>query len=271
MRTKNWLLWLLALFITLGTAIYQRMTGPTHPVRGKIQLADTSIKYRLLRTHETGQDCPVKLRIADSLLNITLQYKRFKTPDSWTEQPLQFDGQQWVGWLPSQPAAGKLQYQLLIRKGDQCVQLPIAGPVIIRFKGRVPPGVLMPHILIMFFAMLLSNRAGLNAVFAPAKLRSYVGWTLILLFFGGIILGPIVQKYAFGAFWTGYPLGTDLTDNKTAFAFIAWIAAWIAERRGKAARWWVLAAALILLTVYLIPHSLLGSELDYSKIPVDHN
>ena len=31
---------------------------------------------------------------------------------------------------------------------------------------------------------------------------------------GGMILGPIVQKYAFGAYWTGIPFGHDLTDAK---------------------------------------------------------
>jgi hypothetical protein len=37
-------------------------------------------------------------------------------------------------------------------------------------------------------------------------------------------------------------------------------------RRGKPARGWVLAASILLLVVFLIPHSLLGSELDYSKM-----
>ena len=41
----------------------------------------------------------------------------------------------------------------------------------------------------------------------------------------------------------------------------------IAGRKGKPARGWVLAAAILLLIVFLIPHSLLGSELDYSEAP----
>jgi hypothetical protein len=81
-----------------------------------------------------------------------------------------------------------------------------------------------------------------------------------------MILGPLVQKYAFGALWTGFPFGYDLTDNKTLIAFLGWIAAWIAGRKGKPARGWVLGASILLLVVYLIPHSLFGSELDYSKI-----
>jgi hypothetical protein len=118
----------------------------------------------------------------------------------------------------------------------------------------------------MFLAMLFSNRAGIEALRPQSNPRTYALWTLALLFVGGIILGPIVQKLAFGVFWTGFPLGYDLTDNKTLIALIGWLAAVIAGRGGRPARWWVLGAAILLLVVYLIPHSLLGSELDYSQL-----
>jgi len=66
--------------------------------------------------------------------------------------------------------------------------------------------------------------------------------------------------------WSGFPLGHDLTDNKTLVAMIGWLIALFMMRRGKPARGWVLAASILLLVVFLIPHSLLGSELDYSKM-----
>jgi cbb3-type cytochrome oxidase subunit 1 len=78
------------------------------------------------------------------------------------------------------------------------------------------------------------------------------------VFIGGFILGPLVQKLSFGVFWTGFPLGLDLTDNKTLIAFIGWLAALIAGWRGKPARGWVLGASILMLVVYFIPHSLLG-------------
>ena len=46
---------------------------------------------------------------------------------------------------------------------------------------------------------------------------------------------------------------------------IGWTAALIAGRGGKPARGWVLGAAILMLAIFLIPHSLLGSELDYSQ------
>jgi hypothetical protein len=76
----------------------------------------------------------------------------------------------------------------------------------------------------------------------------------------------MVQKFAFGAYWTGWPFGHDLTDNKTLVALLIWIVALIVQLRNKKGRAWVIAAAIILLAVYLIPHSVLGSEIDYTQV-----
>jgi len=80
-----------------------------------------------------------------------------------------------------------------------------------------------------------------------------------------MFLGPVVQKYAFDAYWTGWPFGHDLTDNKSLLAFIFWAVAlgyqiWKREKKG-----WAVVAAVILFLVYIIPHSVLGSEIDYTK------
>jgi hypothetical protein len=79
-----------------------------------------------------------------------------------------------------------------------------------------------------------------------------------------MLLGPVVQKYAFGAFWTGIPFGWDLTDNKTLFAFIAWIVA-LAANTKKFRPAYIIAAALITLIIFSIPHSMFGSELNYES------
>jgi asparagine N-glycosylation enzyme membrane subunit Stt3 len=100
---------------------------------------------------------------------------------------------------------------------------------------------------------------------------------------GGLVLGPFVQKYAFGAFWTGFPWGYDLTDNKTLIMWLVWAAACVVlwrSRRGRAeasadglepgpsgsARVSLVLAALVMVGVYLIPHSFKGSQLDYGSL-----
>jgi hypothetical protein len=79
-----------------------------------------------------------------------------------------------------------------------------------------------------------------------------------------MVLGPIVQYYAFGDLWTGIPFGWDLTDNKTLIALLFWILAVIMNRKKERPLYTALAA-FVLLLVYSIPHSLFGSELDYTS------
>ncbi len=79
-----------------------------------------------------------------------------------------------------------------------------------------------------------------------------------------------MQKQAFGAYWTGFPWGYDLTDNKTLIMWVVWVAAcsvlqWKSEAK-RLGRGVVLVGALVMMVVYLIPHSMRGSQLDYSQV-----
>jgi len=85
---------------------------------------------------------------------------------------------------------------------------------------------------------------------------------IIFIFFGGLVFGPIVQKFAFDHYWTGFPMGSDLTDNKTLIMFVVWVVAVIANWK-KEYRWVTLAASVVTIVVYLIPHSMRGSEFNY--------
>ena len=62
---------------------------------------------------------------------------------------------------------------------------------------------------------------------------------------GGMILGPIVQNFAFGELWTGVPFGWDLTDNKTLIAFLFWIIAVVMNRKKEKPLYTILAAVVL--------------------------
>jgi len=263
---KNLLSWILAIVLTLTAAVYQRMTGPTYPLRGNGEFAGKKYSYRLPRSHDAG-DMPVILNMPDSTIKTVIYYKRNKTNDVWTEIPMTFAPDGLKAFLPHQPPAGKLEYYLQLEKEGQKLTIPADNAIVARFKGEVPGAVLIPHILLMFMAMLLSNRSAFAALFNESGQQLFTLLTVISLFAGGMILGPLVQKYAFGALWTGIPFGYDLTDNKTLLAMIAWLAAlWqiLRSHSGRNNRWWIMLAAIILLLVYSIPHSILGSELNYN-------
>ncbi len=261
------LLWILAAVITISSAIYQRMTGPTYPKRGRVQFMENKVSFKLLRSQYVEQDIPIALTIPDTSITGYVKYRRYKSNDEWSSLPLQREGEKLIAHIPHrhQEAAGKLLYFLYLNKGDQTISLTGDDPIVLRFKGQVPAFVLLPHVLFMFLAMVFANRAGLEALDERGRAYKYLLWTIGLFFIGGFILGPLVQKYAFGALWTGWPLGKDLTDNKTLIAMLAWLWAWYKNRRGRQARGWILFAAIVMLAVYLVPHSLLGSEIDYTK------
>lgn len=260
------LLWLLAIIITLSSAVYQRMTGPTYPFRGKTVFLGQEIKFKLPRSAEATGSCQVTVNLPDNLAGQVqgfLQFKRHKSDNPWNILAMKQEEGRLVGFLPKQPPAGKLEYFVHLVSGLQEISLTGEKPVIIRFKGRVAPGILIAHVIVMFLAMLLAVRSGLAALNKKEDPTRLTKWTAVLFFIGGFILGAIVQKMAFGVFWSGFPLGTDLTDTKTLVAMLAWIAALASGRRTQPKRGWVLAASIITLLIYLIPHSLFGSELKW--------
>lgn len=265
-RRRSLILWVLAIIITLGSVAYQRATGPTHPVRGKVKIGEEVLAYKLIRSQEVTSDAMMQFHILDPLVTGEMRWKRYRSNDDWTTQPLERQGDFLVARIPRQPAAGKVIYEITIIDGVGQRFLLCEEPVIIRFKGPVPKAILLPHILFMFSAMLVSTRAGLEAITKGGKAYMFAVWTACLLFLGGIIFGPIVQNYAFGEYWTGWPFGHDLTDNKTALALLLWLIALWRGRRHRHGRGWIITASVVQLLVYLIPHSVLGSELDYTKM-----
>lgn len=262
--TKSILLWVFAVVFTLSIAVYQRMTGPTYPKRGSITIADKEIKFKLLRSNSSSSDAIISIDNKANIFGGSILYKRYNSSDDWTEVLMIQNGEKLEGSLPKQAAAGKLMYRVFLKYGNENYALNIE-PVVIRFKGDVPAYILIPHILFMFIAMLLSTRTGLEAVFKGKQTYIYSLITFISLFLGGIVLGPIVQKYAFGAYWTGWPFGHDLTDNKTLVAFIFWAIAVFRMYKDRSKTGMAIAAMVILLMVYLIPHSMFGSELNYES------
>ena len=126
--------------------------------------------------------------------------------------------------IAHQHAAGKVQYQVFINDTIRNLKQAITPePILIRYKGVVPDFVLIIHVIFMFGAMLLAARTAFSAFAKADDTYKLTLWTVAFLFIGGLILGPIVQKYAFDAYWTGWPFGTDLTDNKTIVALLVWV------------------------------------------------
>jgi len=264
-RSKPILLWVIAIVITLASVVFQRLTGPTYPIAGTSEIDGRKISYELLTSHETSSDARMNLYVPDPAITGEMRWKRFKSYDQLIIESLARTGDSLSFAIPAQPPAGKVIYQVSLIDSEGNKHDLTEEPVIIRFKGAVPSIALIPHIIFMFAGMLYATRAGLEALVNGNKLFGLALWTTILLAAGGLIFGPIVQKYAFGEFWTGWPFGHDLTDTKTMAVVLFWILSIWRFKKSHSGRIWILIAAIVTLAIYLIPHSVLGSELDYTK------
>jgi hypothetical protein len=277
--------WFLAILITLGSSVYQRLTGPTNPKRITEEFCNVEYSFKLPRSGNE-EDCAVVLKgfgAKDSLslpddtkfeeFSASIFWKRYPTNDEFQEIKMNPTPDGLTGYLPAQPAAGKLEYYIVATKQVKTANGEVNrstksicknDPLIIRFKSNVPAWVLIPHILCMFISMLFAAYALLCAIANMEKqYKRYTLLSFILIIIGGFIFGPIVQKYAFDIYWSGFPYGSDLTDNKTLFAAIALLAA-VLTRKFNWNRWMVILAVLVMFVVFSIPHSTRGSELNYN-------
>ncbi len=273
---KNFIAWTLAVLITLTAVVYQRMTGPTNPKRVEFRLDENEYKLRFPRSLETTLTLEnyryiadyneVKIKIsAEDAPAMVVYYKVYPGGDTLIKTEAAYDGDYYIFNLPSQPPAGKLIYYPLLKcENGEEVLIEKEEGLIVRFKSPVPAWALVPHVLLMFIAMLLANYTAFAALFFKNRAVRYSLLVIITMGVGGLIFGPIVQNYAFGAYWTGWPFGGDLTDNKTLFAFIVWVVAWLMNRK-RSLRYLFVIAALVTLLVYSIPHSTAGSEFDHEK------
>ncbi len=259
---RTYHLWLLAFFITAGSAVFQRMTGPSYPKHYVTLLDGKAIEVVLERAHGGITDHAVIVPVNGANVTGRVEWKRYNTNDPFVSVPMSMSEGTLSAALPAQPPAGKLQYTVFLTDGKQT----FSASTVIRFRGDVPAAVLLVHIAAMFIGMLLSARAGLEVFAKEPKLSRLTYVTFAVITFGGMVMGPMVLKYAFNEWWTGFPFGNDITDNKTLIAFLGWLTASVAVMKGKDPKKWVLGAAVLTLLVFLIPHSLWGTELDYSTM-----
>jgi hypothetical protein len=260
MKLKKVLFWILAVVISLAAMMYQRLTGPTYPKDYEFTQGGVEYKFDLPRSHGGETDCFIELELPESFTG-DVTWRRFPTEDPWETLPLVRKDGLLTASLPHQDPAGKLEYHVRVYTDGQSIDLGDTENVVIRFKGHVPTWALLPHVLLMVLTVIWSTATIFFAVANMPVYKRYVGMTLIFLILGGFILGPIVQFFSFGQFWTGWPLGRDLTDNKVLFALVPFLAAWFLRKKPYG-RWLAILAAVVMLVVYLIPHSLNGSELD---------
>ncbi len=266
---RLFLLWFATFIVTVAFLVYQKMSGPTYPVRYNVEVGGEVLKGKFSRSGDINEDLELAIATANEDLRADLVWQRYPIKDGWTRVPFVREDGLLKAWLPKQGMAGKIEYRVEIFNGGDTVVIPQDEAAVARFKGTVPNLILVVHVLCMILGMFFSNAAGFDALSGSYQLKTLSRLAFGFLLLGGTILGPIVQKYAFDAYWTGWPLGGDWTDNKLAIGALVWLIAMIATSRSnsenKAGRWITVLAMLVIFVVYGIPHSIHGSTLDYES------
>jgi len=260
-KTKKTLCRAAAVIITLAAVVFQRMSGPTHPLKAQFTLDGNIYNLSLPRSLDTDSE-GMKLRIKGLPQDVQLcciYEPLFSESPAWdTLNARRNESGAFIISFPPHHAAEKINYFITIASSSESVFVT-EHPVTLRFKDSVPAWLLIPHILLMFAAMFFSNLAGILAFIKQSSFYRYAKWALWCLLGGGLVLGCLVQKMSFGQFWAGWPLGHDLTDNKTLVIVLLWAAAVWVNRKLKKRYIWAVLAAVIMLAVYSIPHSTMGS------------
>jgi len=271
------LLWALAAILTLLCFTYQDKTGPTYPLEGELQTEQGTLQYKFLRSETIGTD--LKIMLLDPVpegISGYVQYRRYKSDDDWSTMPIELGEFEFTrrgstesvegmgAQLPSlQERAGKYEYFVYIDDGGGDPYSVTGDQAIYaRYKAAVPMWALLLHILAIFASMAIAIRTVLETII-DGRYKWMLWATIISLLIGGFVLGPLVQWYAFGVWWSGVPFGYDWTDNKVLVELVFWLLAALMNRGRRRNRWSVYLAGIVTLLVYFIPHSLFGSEYDY--------
>ncbi|MFH1754343.1 MAG: hypothetical protein ABIA59_01455 [Candidatus Latescibacterota bacterium] len=271
------ILWVLSGLITLACFTFQNRTGPTQPLIGDFQTAVGTVHFTFLRSETIGTDLNIMLlQPVPEGITCQIRYRRFKSNDEWSVVSMQpgtfefsrrgvtesVDGM--GAGLPSlEERAGKYEYFVNIDDGiGEPVSVTGEKPIYARYKAGVPVWVLLLHIFIIFVSMMFAIRTVFETLI-DGRYKWMLWATILLLLLGAFVLGPFVQWYAFGVWWSGVPLGYDWTDNKVLVELVFWLFALLMNWGGRRRRGPVYLAGIVTLVVFFVPHSLFGSEYDY--------
>jgi hypothetical protein len=204
-------------------------------------------------------------------------YYRPEGGSQQVEEMKELEDGRYFGLIPSHRRGTLIEYYVEARAGtDLAVRVPAeenAPAFTFYYKGVPGRALLISHIVLMFVSLFLFLIAGYLSVRAlKARKDSLVIPRLALLgavlfFVSGFPLGMAVAYQTYGTPWSGFPLGTDITDNKSLAIVIYWAAATFFYR-GSAWRrdpssdllpirsvpYVYLAGVILTVALFLIPH-----------------
>jgi len=183
----------------------------------------------------------------------------------------------YFGTIPARSRGEKIEYYIEARTGSDIVaRVPAklrAEGFVLAVKGTPNHYVLVAHIVIIFIALFFFIFAGYLSWRALRHRRTllfiprvaFLG--TVAFFIASIPLGMAVAYQTYGTPWTGFPVGRDLTDNKSLVILIWWAVCAVLYRGSLWRKdpshdilpmvtlpYAHLAGAVLTLVLFLLPH-----------------
>jgi len=253
------LLWILALLITCSAAYYQRVSSPTYPSVVIIPIEMQKYPVPFLHSHTGKSDCPIILQIGDISVKGELYYRKYPSQSEMTKLEMKREGDKLVAAMPNQSPGVKVEYRVDLFKNGVQLNYTISKPTILLFEGEIPKFPFFMNLAVLGLAIFLSTWSGLLALFGSGASKFFSMLTFISFIIGGFIIAPIVHKYAVNDWWTGFPIGYSLNNNKFFLASLVWLVVVVTIQR-KYNRIISVVASLLSLLIFLIPSTFVENE-----------
>lgn len=177
--------------------------------------------------------------------------------------------------IPTMRRGTRVEYFIEARgDNDLALRVPSSGKGFkLIFQARPQPILLISHIALMILSLAIFISSGLLALTGIRKRRAspaiaragFVG--LVIFFISAIPLGMVVAYQTFGTPWSGFPVGNDLTDNKSLAIIVYFTVSSILYRGSlfrndpsrdrlpiRAMPWVYLLGVILTLALFAIPH-----------------
>lgn len=275
---------LIAFFFTLLLLAFARKTTTVKPVHKTVERGGIRIEHDTVPKRRGGGNVVIPVKVSGAE-KVRLFYKIGEGEFQGVDMDLEKGGSDlFAALIPHHKKGTRAWYYIEAQKQLEdkrfAVSLPDRDspgfePILLKFQGRVPPYIIISHILCIFSAIFFSVFAVFSAVDlkkGKGTLKKSVAFSLltfILLFVGFFPLGWALNYFTFGVLWEAFPFGKDVTDNKAQIAFLSWLVTLllvkgtilgknpsknlVSERTYSTV---VIISFAITVTMYLIPHSL---------------
>lgn len=194
------------------TPIEEAKVGDDTPVEAEIDVSEDVTDVRLFLYYQAGEE------LREAVVQMRL-----------------LDANRYFTSIPSQPRGTLVEYYIEARADkDLVVRVPAKdrkSGFSFYYKGTANRALLITHVVLMFLALIILLLSGWLALRALRDRRivlhiprlAFLG--AAVFFVSSFPLGMVVAYHTYGKLWTGFPLGSDFTDNKSLAIVLYWAAA----------------------------------------------